>query len=436
MGRLSSASVATAAYVASRLATANRLHSWFPAFAAHDPVSSDHPWFQEVRGAYADLCARRAVLAKRHTALDADKYHHVDGVTVAPAYRPKGLPLAKSMPPFERIVGTTSDLRKPPKQGVLVSVIRIEDWHECLEGWRQWDADHPLARSPDRCATNFISMSQTGADAWLRLLPTSRGARIISSHFLWSIQRRLNLHVTAPRDVFAACAARGDVYDAFGDRLVSEATTDRSAPHTDALRVLYAAHEATAPGPVVYGDKANADHYRLFNEDCCLDVGERGQGPGGFDLVVELKAWDQLRASGFTAAIPRRGDTHGFGNTLAPAFYKVLDVAARAGPHAWNPATGTGRVDAHDGDYHDALANKRSTVVLFLVELSGALSPPAKRHLRWLAARAKRRDRTQYESWAAATFMSYWLQRISAAIVGGDARRAFTAISKRAGLLT
>ena len=44
--------------------------------------------------------------------------------------------------------------------------------------------------------------------------------------------------------------------------------------------------------------------------------------------------------------------------------------------------------------------------------------------------------RCVYESWAAASFMSYWLQRISAAIVGGDARRAFTAISKRAGLLT
>ena len=86
----------------------------------------------------------------------------------------------------------------------------------------------------------------------------------------------------------------------------------------------------------------------------------------------------------------------------------------------------------------DALANKRSTVVLFLVELSGALSPPAKRHLRWLAARAKRRDRTPYESWAAATFMSYWLQASTYLCRHrrGDARRAFTAISKRAGLLT
>ena len=70
-------------------------------------------------------------------------------------------------------------------------------------------------------------------------------------------------------------------------------------------------------------------------------------------------------------------------------------------------ATGVGAVPGSHGDYHDALVNKGSWVVLFLVELSGALSPPAKRHLRWLAARAKRRDRTPYESWAAATFMSY-----------------------------
>ena len=31
--------------------------------------------------------------------------------------------------------------------------------------------------------------------------------------------------------------------------------TDRSAPHTAVLRVLYAMHQATAPGAVVYGDK-------------------------------------------------------------------------------------------------------------------------------------------------------------------------------------
>ena len=37
---------------------------------------------------------------------------------------------------------------------------------------------------------------------------------------------------------------------------------------------------------------------------------------------------------------------------------------------------------------------------------------------------------------AQVSFMAYWLQRLAAAIVGGDARRAFSALDKRAGLLT
>ena len=259
MGRLSAARVATAAYVASRLATANRLHEWFPAFAAHNPVESDHPWFRQVRDGYEDLRQRRLRLDGLHQRLDAEKYHLLDGTTVTPAFHPRGLPLAKSMPSFDRIVGTTSDIKKPPKQGMLVSVIHVEDWHECLEGWRQWDAAHPAAHAPLRCTTNFISMSQPGSEAWLRLLPTSFGARITSTTFLWNLQRRLNLHVSKAKAVFLACAAQGDHYDLHGDRLLGESQTDRSAPHTDALRVLYAAHEATAPGPVVYGDKENAD---------------------------------------------------------------------------------------------------------------------------------------------------------------------------------
>jgi hypothetical protein len=31
-----------------------------------------------------------------------------------------------------------------------------------------------------------------------------------------------------------------------------------------------------APGPIAYGDKEKVDVYRLFNETCCLDIGERG----------------------------------------------------------------------------------------------------------------------------------------------------------------
>ena len=43
--------------------------------------------------------------------------------------------------------------------------------------------------------------------------------------------------------------------------------------------------------------------------------------------------------------------------------------------------------------------------------------------------------RPDWDAFYAATFMPYWTQRLSAAIVGGDARRGLTALARRAGLL-
>ena len=77
-------------------------------------------------------------------------------------------------------------------------------------------------------------------------------------------------------------------------------------------------------------------------------------------------------------------------------------------------------LDAHDGDYDDAQRRKRNHVVLFLIEASSALSPPACRHVRWLKARSKRRDTTEYEGWATRAradsqpFVQHWTQRLSA----------------------
>ena len=116
----------------------------------------------------------------------------------------------------------------------------------------------------------------------------------------------------------------------------------------------------------------------------------------------------------------------------------MLGVRARAGARRWDHATGTGSVVAHPGDYDDAQRRKRNKVILFLMEITGALSPTAKSHLRWLHARAKRNDgradRTCYEGWAARTdgtarpFIQHWTQRLSAAAVMGDARRALNAL--------
>ena len=69
---------------------------------------------------------------------------------------------------------------------------------------------------------------------------------------------------------------------------------------------------------------------------------------------------------------------------------------------------------------------------LVLLETFGGFSRPAVRHLRWLCARTKRRDLTEYESWRATTYMTYWTQRISAAVITGDARRALNALAAKA----
>ena len=77
----------------------------------------------------------------------------------------------------------------------------------------------------------------------------------------------------------------------------------------------------------------------------------------------------------------------------------------------------------HRGQYHDAIVNKRNTVVLTLHNLWGGFAPGAVKRLLALEARAEHTDRTQYEHWSASAYVSYWTQRISASIVKADARR-------------
>ena len=78
------------------------------------------------------------------------------------------------------------------------------------------------------------------------------------------------------------------------------------------------------------------------------------------------------------------------------------------------------------GDYYDALYNKRNTVVLFMVSLFGGLSAQALRYMTTLRTRAKtrRRDTTDYVLGGPPRWMAHWTQRLSAAVVMGDAERA------------
>ena len=90
----------------------------------------------------------------------------------------------------------------------------------------------------------------------------------------------------------------------------------------------------------------------------------------------------------------------------------------------------------HKGAYNDALTSKRNTVSVRLHNIFGAFAPRAERDLRALAKRHGA-DRTDYPPRRERTFdrhqpfVVHWGQRISAAIVMGDACRSLKAIDKR-----
>ena len=79
-------------------------------------------------------------------------------------------------------------------------------------------------------------------------------------------------------------------------------------------------------------------------------------------------------------------------------------------------------------------------IVLFMAGAAnvGAFSQLAYDHLRWLKARSKQRDRTEYTGWAAdkhtkgRPFMEHWTRRIATAVVRGNARRALNALASLA----
>jgi hypothetical protein len=108
------------------------------------------------------------------------------------------------------------------------------------------------------------------------------------------------------------------------------------------------------------------------------------------------------------------------------SLHTVYGLKARPGDRPWNVRTGTGRVAEKRGDYYDALHNKRNTVFLFMVSLFGGLSAHALRYMFTLRKRAKQRrhDTTDYVLGGPRQWMAHWTQRLSAAVVMGDAERA------------
>ena len=81
-------------------------------------------------------------------------------------------------------------------------------------------------------------------------------------------------------------------------------------------------------------------------------------------------------------------------------------------------STGKGWVKERKGDYHDALFNRRSKVIAFIVEAFGVIAPQSLAALHKLARRAKTkgsRDRTAYGTAriSKGPFLTHHTQRIA-----------------------
>ena len=59
---------------------------------------------------------------------------------------------------------------------------------------------------------------------------------------------------------------------------MNDPQTHRGGPHLAALKVWHAAHQPTAIGAVVLGDKSTPEIYHMHNEGCIVDLAEEATG--------------------------------------------------------------------------------------------------------------------------------------------------------------
>ena len=136
------------------------------------------------------------------------------------------------------------------------------------------------------------------------------------------------------------------------------------------------------------------------------------------------------------------GHLYAFGSTLEQYEIDVLGAPARGrkGDDPFDHATGKGWVKYSKGQYEDALTNKGHQVVVFLVEATGGISPPARKQMHALTRRARGRgaiDRTVYgrTRFNTKSFYKHHEQQIVRSVVIADAaaiRKKITHLRQKA----
>ena len=312
-------------------------------------------------------------------------------------------------------------------------------WLKLIDGAHEFDRTASDTKISHREAARVVATSQFGAGMWLEAAPDASlpHSRIRSGPYVIALQRRAGLFLSSALAPNEELAAAGQEPDWLGDSACNAG--EHSTRHHATNRAWRAALAAVAIGPVILGDKENADAYKQYNVGHVPDIIQPGASAWGTDWIGETKVPSPLGTTPPKSQCELVGHLVAFGNTEEWLHREILGCRAR-GQAATGAArtdksnknipfahdTGEGHVPFHGGDYYDARFNKRNQVVPLIVEAFGGIARRGARCLRYLARRAscrkRGRDGTTYSRFHPANFLSHHLADIVTAAVYADAR--------------
>ena len=113
--------------------------------------------------------------------------------------------------------------------------------------------------------------------------------------FAIAIQRRLGLYISAAKPANDALATAGERPDWLGDAMCNAG--EHSTRHHAVNRAWRDCLAAVAVGPVLLGDKQEADRYKQYNSGHVADLIQPGASAWGTDWLGETKVASPLTAA-------------------------------------------------------------------------------------------------------------------------------------------
>ena len=409
-----------------------------PSLAGINIGTSRLPFFEELRKEYTILRDTHKTVAAFEASLDKAVYFDFDGKCHT-KFHPKGLVPAKRLPADISTFMTPSSDATPPAQRSFCSIVHHDGWRRLLIDLQCVDLHDAVGNTTptfiDVECSRLISMSLQHSGDWLSVMPSTYKQR--SDKVTIGLQQRLGLFVSAATAELDAVEADGYTVTTshrLGIHLAHGA--NHQTPHKWLCVAWRDAEAAATYGTVYLGDKKKGrEHYGTFNNTYVPDWITIKDEPE----IGEAKNYSPYVRSNATPpkAVTFHGAEYAMGNTEEVLKHRNLGTYERGVRAAgdFNHQTGDGWVASNmdKAHYRDARCNKKAKVHLLVHETSGGMSQYGARRLRRLGRDAfeSGQDATDYNlSYTARSFVPYYAQRMSNAIVINGAQGILNGINK------